>query len=54
MGILGGFEWGVIIFVIILLFGAKRIPNLARGIAESIREFRNARLDEGEESSRKL
>lgn len=49
MGILGGVEWAIIIFVVILLFGAKRIPKLARGIGDGIREFNNARLGSGDE-----
>jgi len=50
MGALGGFEWVLIILVIFLFFGAKRIPGLARGIGQGIREFRNARLGSGEDS----
>lgn len=45
MGALGGLEWILIIFAVFLLFGAKRIPGLARGIGEGIREFRNARIN---------
>lgn len=32
----------LIILVIILLFGAKRIPELARGLGRGIREFKDA------------
>lgn len=49
MGMLGGIEWAIIIFIILLLFGAKRIPKLARGIGDGIREFNNARLDSGDD-----
>jgi sec-independent protein translocase protein TatA len=31
-----------IILVILLLFGAKRIPELARGLGRGIREFKDA------------
>lgn len=48
MGILGGFEWAILIFIVILLFGAKRIPKLARGIGEGIREFKSARIGSGD------
>lgn len=41
MGI-GGFEWVIIVLVVLLLFGAKRIPELARGLGQGIREFRKA------------
>ena len=30
----------IIIFVVLLLFGGKRIPGLAKSIAESIRSFK--------------
>lgn len=51
MGALGGFEWLLIILVLILFFGAKRIPGLARGIGQGIKEFRNARIDSGEDEN---
>ena len=38
----GGWEWIVIVFVILLLFGAKRLPELARGLGKGIREFKGA------------
>lgn len=38
---LGPWEIGAIVFVIILLFGAKRLPELARGAAKAIKEFKN-------------
>ena len=48
MGFAGGFEWLIIILVIILLFGARRIPEMARGIGKGISEFRRA-TEEGKE-----
>jgi sec-independent protein translocase protein TatA len=41
----GGFEMVIIVLVILLLFGAKRIPELARGIGQGINEFRKASDD---------
>ena len=40
--------WGLLIIVLAigLLFGAKRLPQMARGLGEGIREFRSA-LHEG-------
>jgi sec-independent protein translocase protein TatA len=32
----------VILFVFILLFGAKKLPELARGVGKSIKEFKKA------------
>ncbi len=42
LGSLGGFEVAVIIFALLLLFGAKKIPELARGMGRGIREFKDA------------
>jgi len=36
-------EWIVIIGVILLLFGGKKIPELMRGIGGGIREFNDAK-----------
>lgn len=48
----------IILVVVLLLFGAKRIPELARGLGKGIREFKDGlknvddelkELDEGED-----
>ena len=40
---LGGPEVIVIFLVLLLLFGAKKLPELARGLGKSAGEFRKAR-----------
>ncbi len=45
IGGLGGWEVFLILFAILLLFGAKRIPELARGLGRGIREFKEATND---------
>jgi sec-independent protein translocase protein TatA len=35
----------IILFIIILLFGAKRIPDLAKSIGSSIRQFKKGMED---------
>jgi len=39
---LGGGEIVLILFVILLLFGGKGIPNVARTLGKGIREFKDA------------
>lgn len=38
----GGWEIAVIVLFILIFFGAKRIPELARGLGKGIREFKDA------------
>lgn len=45
MGMPGGIEIVIIVLIILLLFGAKRIPELARGIGQGIQEFKKASDD---------
>jgi sec-independent protein translocase protein TatA len=39
---IGGPELMMILFVVLLLFGANKLPELARGMGKSIREFKRA------------
>jgi len=39
---LGPWEILLILIVILILFGAKRLPELARGLGQGINEFRDA------------
>jgi len=41
MGSLGPFELVLIFLAILLIFGAKRIPEIARGLGKGIKEFKN-------------
>lgn len=39
----GGTEWILIIVVVLLMFGGKKIPELMRGIGRGMREFNDAK-----------
>lgn len=57
IGLPGGAEWILVLLAILLLFGAKRIPEFARGLGQGIKEFRKASNDikkEIEDSSRDI
>jgi sec-independent protein translocase protein TatA len=45
-GNFGTTEILLIVFIIILLFGAKRIPELFRGLGQGMREFKDASKDQ--------
>jgi sec-independent protein translocase protein TatA len=35
-------HWLIVLFVVVLLFGPRRLPELAKGMGEAIREFKKA------------
>lgn len=43
---LGGPELLIILFIILLLFGGSKLPSLAKGLGESVREFKKAAKDD--------
>ena len=49
MGFLGGQELLIILAIVIILFGAKKIPELASGLGKGIKEFKKASKDVKEE-----
>lgn len=42
---LGGGEIFLILFIVLLLFGAKKLPELAKGLGKGIKEFKDATKD---------
>jgi sec-independent protein translocase protein TatA len=41
-----GFEWiFLVVIVVVLIFGAKKIPDLARGFGKATSEFEKARIE---------
>jgi sec-independent protein translocase protein TatA len=48
IGSFGGTELIIALVIILLLFGAKRIPELAKGLGSGVREFRKGSRGEYE------
>jgi len=44
-GMLGGWEMVLILAVVLVLFGAKKLPELAKGLGTGIKEFKKATRD---------
>src|SRR6201998_1886823 len=42
-GNLGGPDLFIILLIVLVLFGAKKLPELARGLGQSMNEFKKAR-----------
>ncbi len=51
IGMPGGWEWIIILVVILLLFGGSRLPQLAKSLGQSKRAFKEG-LDDAEEEAR--
>jgi sec-independent protein translocase protein TatA len=51
MGFPGGSEWIIILAVLLLFFGAKKLPELARSMGQASKEFRSG-LKEGHKEQR--
>lgn len=46
MGPIGVWELLIILFIIILIFGASRLPQIFGGVGKGIKEFKHAMKDE--------
>lgn len=53
LGITGPWQIVLVIVVVILLFGGKKIPELMKGIGSGIKEFKNAAKDDQPANSKK-
>ena len=53
MSMPGPLETLVILIVILLLFGAKRLPEIGRALGEGIKEFKKSLQDSGEDREKK-
>ena len=49
MSMPGGMEWLLIALVVLLLFGGKKIPELAKGLGSGIKNFKKAIKDDEDE-----
>jgi sec-independent protein translocase protein TatA len=49
LGMVGPWQIGLIVVVILLLFGGKKIPEMMRGLGSGIKEFKDASKEEDAE-----
>ncbi len=50
---LGTWELVIVLVIVLLLFGSTRLPSLAKGLGESVRNFKKAVTDDSEEPEEK-
>lgn len=53
LGMIGPWQIGLIIVVVLLLFGGKKIPELMKGLGSGIKEFKNAAKDDKQPADKK-
>lgn len=46
LGMIGPWQIGLIVLVVLLLFGGKKIPEMMRGLGGGIKEFKKASKDD--------
>jgi sec-independent protein translocase protein TatA len=46
MGMPGGIEWLLILGIVVLIFGGKKIPELMKGVGTGIKNFKSAVKDD--------
>jgi sec-independent protein translocase protein TatA len=50
---IGPWQIALIVVVVLLLFGGKKIPELMRGLGSGIKEFKDASKEENRETQEK-
>lgn len=45
LGVIGPWQIAIIVAIIVLMFGGKKIPELMKGIGNGIKEFKKAKED---------
>jgi sec-independent protein translocase protein TatA len=51
LGFIGPWQVVLIVAIVLLLFGGKKIPELMKGLGKGMKEFKNATKDDEEETS---
>lgn len=49
LGMVGPWQIAIIVVLVLLLFGGKKIPELMRGLGGGIKEFKNASKEDDKE-----
>lgn len=51
LGMVGPWQIALIVLVVLLLFGGKKIPELMKGLGSGIKEFKDATKEEGKKET---
>ena len=53
LGMIGPWQIAIIVVLVLLLFGGKKIPELMRGLGSGLKEFKNAKAELDEDKDKK-
>lgn len=53
LGMIGPYQVAIIVLVVVLLFGGKKIPELMKGLGGGVKEFKKAAKEIDEKDSDK-
>ncbi|MBT3364307.1 MAG: twin-arginine translocase TatA/TatE family subunit [Schleiferiaceae bacterium] len=51
MGMIGPYQIGLIVLLIVLLFGGRKIPELMKGLGGGVKEFKKAIKDDDDDKT---
>ena len=51
---IGPWQIAIIVVIVLLLFGGKKIPELMRGLGSGIKEFKDASKEEDDDDNKKI
>lgn len=54
MGSIGPWQVILIVLVVLILFGGKKLPELMKGLGQGVREFKDATKGESQEKKNKI
>jgi sec-independent protein translocase protein TatA len=49
---LGGWEWVILLVIVLIIFGGSRLPGLFKALGQGVKEFRDASKDENPDANR--
>ena len=52
LGVVGPWQIAIIVILVLLLFGGKKIPELMRGLGSGIKEFKDASKEDKKEENK--
>jgi sec-independent protein translocase protein TatA len=47
---LGGWEWVILLVIVLIIFGGSRLPGLFKALGQGVKEFREASKDESSDA----